>query len=300
MNWQAINYDWNQVRAFLATAEEGSLSAAARVLGQTQPTLSRQVSTLEEALGITLFECGPRTMALTEAGREVLADVRAMADAATRLSLVASGQSQDVQGDVNITATDMFATQYLPPVIAELRDIAPGIKINVITSNDVRDLVRREADIAIRHARPEQPDLIAKLVNETTAHLYASTEYLDKHGRPKRLEDAAHLHFICLDSPAKALPYFRNVGLPITEQHFPITTTSGSLMASLIRQGLGISFLTRNIAELTPGLEIVFPDLPPIPIPAWLVTHRELKTSRRIRVVFDHLAFALSRPNFTA
>jgi len=294
MNWQAINFDWNQVRAFLATAEEGSLSAAARALGQTQPTLSRQVSALEEALGVTLFERGPRTMALTQAGRELLSDVRAMADAATRLSLVASGQSQDVQGDVTITATDLFAASYLPTALAELREMAPGLLINVIASNELRDLVRREADIAIRHARPEQPDLIAKLINETTAHLYASTDFLDRHGRPKRLEDVLGMNFVGMEARETILPFLRNIGLPLSEQDIVVTSSTGTLLVELLRQGLGVSFLPKHTAERFSDLEMVFPDLAPIPIPVWLVTHRELRTSRRIRIVFDHLALALS------
>ncbi|MEM7570478.1 MAG: LysR family transcriptional regulator, partial [Pseudomonadota bacterium] len=169
MNWQAITFDWNQVRAFLATAEEGSLSAAARALKMTQPTLSRQVTALEEHLGVTLFERGPRTMALTEAGRELIGHVRVMGEAATRVSISASGQSQAISGRVAITCTNMVATHYLEPVIRRIRTEAPGIQLEILTSNDVRDLTRREADIAIRHGRPDQPDLFAKQIGETQA-----------------------------------------------------------------------------------------------------------------------------------
>ncbi|MEL6416189.1 MAG: LysR family transcriptional regulator, partial [Pseudomonadota bacterium] len=174
MNWQAISFDWNQVRAFLATAEEGSLSAAARALGQTQPTLSRQVAALEEELGVTLFERAGRAMALTSAGADLLDHVRVMADAANRISLSASGQSQTIAGKVVITATGNMATRQLPPIIKKIHAVAPELEIDILPSNEVQDLTRREADISIRHARPEQPDLIAKLLMETKAHLYAS------------------------------------------------------------------------------------------------------------------------------
>ena len=189
MNWDAISFDWNQVRAFLATAEEGSLSAAARALRQTQPTISRQVSTLEETLGVTLFERGPRSMMLTDSGRDLLAHVRIMADAATQLSLTASGKSQTISGKVMVTATSMFATQYLPEVLLDLRLRAPNLMVEVITSNDVKDLTRREADISIRHARPEQSDLIAKLVAEAPASLYATETFLNDYGNPQSLAD---------------------------------------------------------------------------------------------------------------
>lgn len=294
MNWQAITFDWNQVRAFLATAEEGSLSAAARALGQTQPTLSRQVAGLEDTLGVVLFERGPRTMVLTEAGREVLAHVRAMGEAATRVSLAASGQSQEVKGTVSVTATDLFATHYLPPIIAHLRETAPGIMINVITSNDVRDLTRREADISIRHARPEQPDLIGRLVSETTARLYASRDFIERHGAPETLEELADVPFVGFEVADSLVPILQSLGLDIRESNIAATTASGSLLIALVRQGLGVSILTQDTADRYQDLVEVFPSLTPIPVPVWLVSHRELHTSRRIRVVFDALADALS------
>ncbi|MEQ9004201.1 MAG: LysR family transcriptional regulator, partial [Pseudomonadales bacterium] len=126
MNWAAVAFDWNQVRAFLATAEEGSLSAAARVLHQTQPTLSRQVTALERALGVTLFERGHREVRLTGAGLELLEHVRAMAEAANRVSLAASGQSHAIEGHVRITATELLATHHLPAMLRKLRERAPG------------------------------------------------------------------------------------------------------------------------------------------------------------------------------
>jgi len=189
MNWDAIGFDWNQVRAFLVTAEEGSLSAAARALKQTQPTISRQVSALEDSLGVTLFERGPRRMMLTDSGRDLLSHVRIMADAATKMSLTASGQSQIISGKVMVTATSMFASQYLPDVLLDVRLKAPHVLVEVITSNDVKDLTRREADISIRHARPEQSDLIAKLVAEAPASLYATQDFITKLGSPKTISD---------------------------------------------------------------------------------------------------------------
>jgi len=196
MNWQAVSFDWNQARAFLATAEEGSLSAAARALGQTQPTLGRQVAALEDHLGVTLFERVGRSLSLTQSGLELLDHFRAMGDAASRVSLTASGQSQTIEGHVSITASDVMSAYFLPPILKQLRDVAPGIDVEVIASNDFRDLLRREADIAIRHVRPEQPDLIARLVTEASAQLYASSEYLDRYGRPETASDLSDAVFI--------------------------------------------------------------------------------------------------------
>ncbi|HIP77178.1 MAG TPA: LysR family transcriptional regulator [Kiloniellaceae bacterium] len=294
MNWQSVAFDWNQARAFLVTAEEGSLSAAARALGLTQPTLSRQVAALERELGITLFERVGRTLSLTQAGRDLLDHFRAMGEAATRISLTASGHSQAIEGHVRITATHMVATYHLPPVLKELRRRAPGIEIDVVASNEVRDLTRREADISIRHGRPEQPDLIAKLIRESVARLYASRDYLDKHGRPQSAEDLSDAEFIGFGDPDFLVPVLNSLGLSVTRRNFKLTTANGTVFVQLVRQGLGMSILVKEDAELFPDLEPVLPSLTPFPVPTWLVTHRELRTSRRIRVVFDHLAEALA------
>ena len=294
MSWQSVSFDWNQARAFLATAEEGSLSAAARALGQTQPTLGRQVAALEEELGVTLFDRVGRSLVLTPSGLELLDHVRAMADAANLVSLTASGQSQAIEGHVSITATPIMATHHLPSMLKRIRDEAPGIVIEIIAANEVRDLTRREADIAIRHARPEQPDLIARLVGETSAHLYASKAYLDRHGRPEKPEDLADADFIGFESPERLVPVLNAMGLPLTKDNFKINTASGTVIMELVKQGLGISVGTRDVEMLASDVERVLPDLDPMPVPIWLVTHRELHTSRRIRLVFDLLAEGLA------
>ncbi|MFV2054381.1 LysR family transcriptional regulator [Aliiroseovarius sp. YM-037] len=294
MSWKSIAFDWNQARAFLATVEEGSLSAAARALGQTQPTLSRQVAQLEEELDVVLFDRLGRSLKLTQAGFDLLDHIRAMRDAATGLSLAASGRSQAVEGRVSITATDFMATYALPSILKRLHAIAPGIEVDIITSNEVQNLLRREADIAIRHARPEQPELIAKLVNESSAHLYAATEYLDRIGRPERLPDLATADFIGFDPVERMIPVLNERGLPVTRQNFKFISASGSVYLQLVRQGLGVGIMSREMAALADGIEMVVPSFEPFPIPVWLVTHRELHTSRRIRLVFDLLAEALS------
>lgn len=298
MNWQAISFDWNQVRAFLATAEEGSLSAAARALGQTQPTLSRQVAALEEELGVTLFERAGRAMALTTAGVELLEHVKVMADAANRISLSASGQSQVIEGRVAITATENVASQQLPSIVKKIHAIAPNIQIDILPSNEVQDLTRREADISIRHARPEQPDLIAKLLFETKAHLYAAREYIDQIGPIERLQDLEHARFIGLDRNAEMIAYLADFGLHLSPDQFRYNSPSGRVLYELVRLGLGISILTQDIESHADTIVPILPEAFSIPIPVWLVTHRELHTSKRIRIVYDVLAEELAKSAF--
>ena len=153
-----ISFDWNRARAFLITAEEGSFSAAARALRSTQPTVGRQVAGLEEELGVTLFERVGTRLELTVSGLELLEHVRAMGDAANRTSLVATGQSESVEGNVSITASEAIAAFLLPPILEKLRRSHPGITLELVISNEARDLHRREADIAIRNFEPEHPD----------------------------------------------------------------------------------------------------------------------------------------------
>jgi len=290
MNWSAINFDWNQVRSFLATAEEGSFSAAARVLNQTQPTVGRQVAALEEALGVTVFERVGKSLRLTTAGTELLVHVREMADVANKISLTATGQSQSVEGQVRITASDVMSTYQLPAMLKQIRLAAPRLEIDVVAANDLRDLHRREADIAIRHIRPTQPDLIARLVAQASAHLYAASSYLDQVGRPRSEEELAQLDFVSFGDVERFIGFLNPVGISVTRKNFRIGSHSGVVSWELVRQGFGVSVMSDDVAALTPGIERVLPERDPFAFPIWLATHSELHTARRIRLVFDQLA----------
>ena len=294
MNWSAINFDWNQARAFLATVEEGSLSAAARALKLTQPTLSRQVAALEQELGVTLFERVGRSLVPTASGLELLDHVRRMGEAAAQVSLSASGQAQTVEGKVTLTASDGFSAFTLPAIMERLRREAPGIFVEVVVSDEIRDLRMREADIAVRHVRPEHPDLIAKRLRDRAGHLYAMRTYLDRRGRPATLADFSAHDFIGYSEIDRMVEILNGFGLTLTEKNFVMAANNGLVVMELMRQGLGITALSREMAETVPGIEAVRPDLLEVPIPVWLVTHRELHTSRRIRIVFDILAEELA------
>ena len=284
------SFDWSQARAFLATAEEGSFSAAARRLKLTQPTLGRQVAALEKDLGVLLFERVGKALNLTEAGRDMLEHVRTMGAAADRMSLIAKGRSQAIEGQIRITASDMMSAHVLPPILKQLRQQAPKLYIDVIAANDIRDLMRREADIAIRHVRPDQPDLIARLVCEETAHFYATREYLDTRGRPRDLAQMAQHDFISFGDTERMLEYMHGINLPLTPENFPLGTANGVVAWELARQGLGLAPMSNRIAKGFPDMERVLPEMDPITFPIWLTTHRELHTSRLIRLVFDMLA----------
>jgi len=295
MGWKSVKFDWNRMRAFLVTAEEGSLSAAARALNSSQPTLGRHVSALEEELGVALFERIGARLALTPGGLELLEHARAMRDAAARASLTASGQSQSIEGNVCISAGEIFAGHALPPIIEKLRRLEPGIDIEIIASNSSSDLRRREADIAFRAYKstqaeftPAQPDLIARKVGDLATRFYASPGYLDKIGRPRTMDDLSRADFIDFDDSGVYRKHLNDLGFNLTARNFPVRTESHLVHWELAKCGVGIVTAMDMMGDAEPALERVLPDHMMVRS-MWLVTHRELKTSRRIKMVFDFL-----------
>ena len=295
MNWDAVSFDWNQVRAFLAAADQGSFSAASKALRTTQPTISRQVSGLEESLGVNLFDRGTRGLALTQVGQELVAHVRSMGEIASLISMIADGKSQEVTGEVVVSATDLMITEILPTLLAGLRLSAPGLSLRLACSNDVHNLLQREADIAVRHVRPMQSDLVAQHIGNFGANLYASTEYLDRVGRPLSFGEVGNLTFIGAPDPERLLMPLRELGVAIREESFMLHTDSGMVSWALTNSSYGVSMLPYFLATRHQGIEQVFVDLPSPQYPIWLVTHRELRTSRKIRLVFDTLASGLTQ-----
>ena len=295
MDWRSVKFDWNKARAFLVTAEEGSLSAAARALGMAQPTLGRQVDGLEQELGIVLFERVGRGLTLTPSGLELLDHVRDMGDAAGRVSMTALGQSQAIEGKISISASETYAAVLLPPIITKLREMEPGIQVEIVVANHASDLRRREADIAIRNFRPTEPDLIAKKIGDAGAVLYATPEYITKIGNPTKPYDLRHADFVNMDHGGMMLKGLNTLGLGLTEANFPLLTENYLVMWELVRQGAAIGILDSYIGDADTIVRRVLPNLEPLIFPIWLVAHRELTTSRRIRMVYDFLATELQR-----
>ncbi len=295
MDWRAIEFDWNKARAFLVTAEEGSLSAAARALRLSQPTLGRQVDALEKELGVTLFERVPRGLTLTDSGAALLKHVRTMADAANQLSLAASGRYDDVSGTVTITATEAMAAFGVPRLIGKLRKQQPGLDIEIIASNATTDLKRREADIAIRAYRPTQTDLIAKKIGDIPHYLYASPDYLETLDNPSAPDGFADAEFIGFDQNEQLIDAYGRVGITLTLDRFPVRTENHLVHWELVKAGVGIGVMPGPIGDVEPTVVRVLEDQEPLMGELWLAAHRELKTSRRIRTVFDFLAEELAR-----
>ncbi|MGB0498345.1 MAG: LysR family transcriptional regulator [Rubricella sp.] len=247
----------------------------------------------QQGVRVALVERSVRGLELTEAGRDLLDHVRAMAEAATLISMVADGKSQEVRGEVIVTGTDLLSAVILPRVLMPLRETAPGIQVRILASSDVQNLGQREADIAIRHVRPEQPDLIARHLGDFRANLYAASDYLDRAGRPRTVRDIADHDFVGNADPIRLIAPLNNMGVPVRPENFAMSSENGVVAWELVKAGYGVSMLPEALADAEPALERVFPGFPSLEFPVWLVTHRQVLASRRIRIVFDLLARGL-------
>lgn len=287
-------FDWSQAQAFLATAETGSFSAAAGRLGLSQPTVGRHVAALESDLGVLLFDRVGKSVVLTDNGLALVEHVKAMKDAADRLSLSALGQDKTIAGPVSITASDVFCAYILPPIIERIRRTYPDVQVEIVSTNDVQDLRRREADIAIRHVQPAHPDLYAKRLRTTQGKLYGATSYLDRLGRPASIKDFDESTTFIGDTSGQVLRMLTATGVPVAPEQFSIIANSGVAMWELVKRGGGLAVMFEDLAVMTPEVEVILPTEISVDVPIWLVTHGELKTNARIRAIFDVLSDGLA------
>jgi DNA-binding transcriptional LysR family regulator len=286
--------DWALYRAFLAVLTEGSLSGAARRLGLTQPTIGRQVESLEQALDTALYTRAPQGMTPTEAARALEPHARAMASAAAAARRAVSGGPDAIAGTIRLTASEIIGAEVLPQVLADFLGHHPGVEIELVPTNRPEDLLRRDADIAIRMARPTQKALIARQVGRVDIGLFAHRRYLDAHGRPASVDELRRHTLVGYDR----LPIpgdLRTVGgLPITRDLFTFRTDSDLAQLAAVRAGVGIGGIHHGIARRDPDLVPVLPDQVRFDLDMWLAIHEDQRSSPRLRALFDHLAAAMA------
>lgn len=276
------------------TAEEGSLSAAARALNMTQPTLGRQVAALEKELNVTLFERVSQGLVLTSSGLQLLDHVRQMGQAASSFALSASGQEQGLEGRVCISASEVDSVFRLPAIAEIVRREEPGIVLDFSVSNEVSDLKRREADIALRSFRPNQPDLITRRLLEERIWFYGSPDYLRPYANVSTPDDIASIDLIGYDRGEQYKNALKQKGWPVERINFPLMTRFWLLQIELVKRGMGVTLLPEDVGDGIAGLQRGFSSWGPfMTLDIWLVTHRELHTSRRVRRVFDLIVTAL-------
>ncbi|HSG90318.1 MAG TPA: LysR family transcriptional regulator [Pseudomonadales bacterium] len=281
-------FDWTLVRSFLGAAEAGSAAAAARELGTSQPTIGRHVAELERQLGLTLFDRRRDGLVLTAKGLDLLQEARAMRAAADGISRRAEGLQDDIGGSIRVTASEVIATEYMPQALAGIARAHPQLSMDLVSSNAAVDVARRQADIAVRMFEPRQADLISRHVTVFELAAYASRDYIARNGAP---QDAAAL----LDHPLVGLDAeldlvgARALGMPLTRDHFVFRSDSRLAGINAVRAGLGIGFIQRRLALRHPDLVRLRIEFALPPLPLYVVTHAEMRTSRRMKVVFDGL-----------
>lgn len=289
-NAQGASFDWSLMPSFLAVIDAGSLLGAARQLQQAQPTIGRHIDALESQLGVSLFERTGRGLVPTERALAIAGFARGMQAQADDLSRSLSLAATQTAGTVRITASQTVAAYALPPLLAELRAVAPEIQVELVTSNEVKNLLRREADIAIRMVRPEQSGLIARKLGEVPIGVFAHKRYLKKRGTPEQALDLLRHDLIGFDQDDSMLRGFRSFGVEIDKTAFALRSDDHIVHWQAVREGLGIGFVATYVAAHDRNVVRMLPAMPLPPLPVWLTSHREIHGNPRIRRVFDFLA----------
>lgn len=285
--------DWSLVRAFLSVAEHGSLSAAARALGSSQPTLGRQVRAMQQALGVELFRRRDRGLSLTEAGEGLLPAARAMRQAAHDIELTATGRGEALEGSVRVTSSVVVASHHLPAIIAELRRAEPLIAVELVASDATSNLHFREADIAVRMYRPTQLDLVTLLLGELRLGLFAAKSYAARRGLPRTPAELLEHDVVGFDSHTDLIEGFGAAGFPVTRDFFKVRCDAQGVYWQLVVAGNGIGFGQRAIGRADPAVVEVPLDLALPTLPVYLSAHESVRHAPRVRKVWDHLAAGL-------
>ena len=287
-------FDWSLIRSFLAALDHGSLLGAARVLKTSQPTLGRHIAELESQLGVVLFERTGRGLVPTATALQLAEAARGMEAGAAQLTRTLTGAQAQTTGTVRITASQPVAVQLMPPLLARMRLALPDIQVELVASNQVSNLLRREADIAIRMVRPEQGTLVAKKIGSVDVGAYAHRSYLGRRSAIRAPADLLQHDLIGNDTDTSILRGFQSLGYAVGPQAFALRTDDLVVQWQAVRAGLGIGFVAGYMARTEPDVVQVLQGLLPIPdLPMWLAVHREIRTNRRIRAVYDFLAAAL-------
>lgn len=288
-------FDWSLVRSFLAVLDQGSLLGAARTLKSSQPTIGRHIAELESQLGVALFERGGRGLKPLAMALRLADSARSMELGALQLQRHVSSGDDTVRGTVRITASQPVACVVLPPLLAKLQQAAPEVQIELVSSNQVSNLLRREADIAIRMVQPDQASLVAKRIGKVTLGVYAHRDYLQRSGTPLEPSDLPAHALLGNDSNEDIIRGFGALGYPMTREQFAFR--SDDLMAywQALRSGVGIGFVADYLARTDSGVVALLPMLKIPAIPVWLAVHREIRTSKRIRAVYDFLSLELPK-----
>lgn len=294
---QTRSYDWNLIKSFLAVLDEGTLLAAAKILGISQPTLTRHINELENALGILLFERDRNGTRPTSGALAISDHAREINAANQALCLSATGKSEELHGTIRITASQIVASFLLPNILSKLLDEAPEISVELVATDKVENLNERDADIAIRMVRPQKSELIARKVNEIGLGIYAHAAYLSGRQAVNTPTDLDHHRIIGYDIDERIITGMAEAGMDVDRNYFRFRCDDQVACWQALCEGMGVGFAPKYLAKTNNDLVRIaqFISIPSLPV--WLVTHKQIKTNRRIRMVFDFLATELAALN---
>ena len=284
---------WEMYRSFLAVLNEGSLSGAARAMGVAQPTVGRHITALEKSLNLALFTRSQNGLMPTEAATALRTYAESMHSTVAALERAAASQGSGVRGTVRITASDVIGVEVLPPIIAGLRDAHPELVVELVLTDRIQDLLRREADIAVRMTRPKQELLVARRIGAIELGLFAHRDYLARHCTPKSMVDLAHHALIGFDQPSL---FVRGAGKSLSawqREAFAMRTDNNLAQLALLRAGAGIGVCQAPIARRDDALVRLFPRQFSLPMDTWITMHEDLRNSPRCRITFDALVKGL-------
>lgn len=287
-------HSWDLYRTFLAVVREGGLSAAARRIGVTQPTAGRHIQALEKSVGSVLFTRSHRGLSATEAALALVPHAEAMAAASDALARASSGETRGERGTVRLTAGEMMGCEVLPSMLAEFTLHYPKIHLELTLSNRNLDLLRRDADIAVRMVRPKQMALIARRVGVVPIGLFAHRRYVEAFGVPNGPEEISRHCLIGFDRDTDIINSASGPPVPLTREQFRFRCDSVTGQLAALRAGVGIGACFVAVGQRDPDLIRVLEHTLSFRREVWLAIHRDARTTRRIRLLFDHLANRLT------
>lgn len=286
----------DHIRTFHAVAKHGSLLAASRHLGLTQPTVGRHIDLLEDILGLSLFTRGRGGMRLTEKGADLVSAAGELVGNAVEFERVATGLDETIEGVVRLSANQIFGTLLLPGIMARFMEEHPEVEIEIDVSNEVSNLLQRDADVAIRLFRPTQNDLVARKVTELPMGLFAHERYLSRYPPPQKLDDLRQHVLIGQDRNPSMIGAYRAAGLELAPGDFAFRCDNDVAEINAVRSGIGIGPLHMGMAVHWPRIVQVLPELPVPPFELWLTCHADVRHNKRVRLVMDYLARNLKSP----
>jgi DNA-binding transcriptional LysR family regulator len=286
---------WELYLSFLSVLKEGSLSGAARTLGMTQPTVGRHIAALEGALGVVLFTRSQVGLLPTEVALALRTHAEAMQSTAASLERTAMSQGEGVRGVVRVSASDVISVEVLPPIVAHLRVQHPGLVVELVLTDRVQDLLRREVDIAVRMMRPDQEQLVARRIGQIELGLHAHKDYLNKQGEPRDLNELASHSVIGYDQPSAFIRRAEKSVKGFTRDTFSVRTDSNLAQLALIRCGAGIGVCQVPLAKRDSTLKRVLPKAFSLHLDTSVTMHEDLRHSPRCRATFDALVEGLRR-----